>query len=69
MSDTIERQDSIVLDIPLLKGELGFISPHSGSLMRRLADSLDRDLVSFFPDTHEETYVYKFVEILRRIEK
>lgn len=66
----LEQQDSIESDIPLLVGELGFISsPHSMSLIRRLADSLDRDLINFFPATSKETHTYKLIELLRRIEK
>ncbi len=70
MFDLADQQDSAVFDIQLLIGELRFISgPHAASLFRRLADSLDQDLVNFFPNTHEETHVYKFIEFLRRIEK
>lgn len=70
MLDTTEQQDSFVFDLPILLGELSFIStPHTEAMLRRFADSLDRDLINFFPDTHEETHVYKLIEFLRRIEK
>jgi hypothetical protein len=62
--------DSISFDIPLLMSELSFITgPHAASMLRRLADALDLDLINFFPDTYENTHVSKFIEFLRRIEK
>jgi hypothetical protein len=68
--ENINEQDSISFDVPLLMTELAFITgPHSASMLRRLADALDLDLVSFFPDTNEETHVARFIEFLRRIEK
>jgi hypothetical protein len=70
MFDGNEQTDSISFDIQLLMGELSFITgPHAASMLRRFADALDLDLINFFPDTHEETHVSKFIEFLRRIEK
>jgi hypothetical protein len=70
MLDVVKQPDSISFDITLLMAELSFITgPNSASLLRRLADALDLDLISFFPDTCEETHVSKFIEFLRRIEK
>jgi hypothetical protein len=70
MLDVTQDQDSISFDIPLLMGELSFITgPHAASMLRRLADALDLDLINFFPDSHDETHVSRFIEFLRRIEK
>lgn len=70
MADVNEQHDSISFDIPLLMTELAFITgPHSASMLRRLADALDLDLVNFFPDTNEETHAARFIEFLRRIER
>ena len=70
MLDVTQDQDSISFDIPLLMGELSFITgPHAASMLRRLADALDLDLINFFPDSHAETHVSRFIEFLRRIEK
>jgi hypothetical protein len=70
MLDVTHEDDSISFDIPLLMGELSFITgPHAASMLRRLADALDLDLINFFPDSHEETHVSRFIEFLRRIEK
>jgi hypothetical protein len=70
MADVTKQTDSVEFDIQLLMGELSFIAgPHAASMLRRLADALDLDLISFFPDTHEETHMSKFIDFLRRIEK
>jgi hypothetical protein len=70
MFDVSTQQDSISFDIPLLMSELSFITgPHAASMLRRLADALDLDLINFFPDSYEETHVSRFIEFLRRIEK
>ncbi|HEX5056034.1 MAG TPA: hypothetical protein VFX02_06005 [Gammaproteobacteria bacterium] len=70
MLDIAKQPDSITFDITQLMGELSFITgPHAASMMRRLADALDLDLINFFPESNEETHVAKFIEFLRRIEK
>jgi hypothetical protein len=70
MLDVTQDSDLISFDIPLLMGELSFITgPHAASMLRRLADALDLDLINFFPDSYEETHVSRFIEFLRRIEK
>jgi hypothetical protein len=70
MLDVTENQDSIAFDIPLLMAELSFIaSPHAASMLRRLVDALNLDLINFFPDTNQETHTARFIEFLRRIEK
>ena len=70
MLDVKDPTDSISFDIPLLMSELSFISgPHAASMLRRLADALDLDLINFFPDSFQETHVSRFIEFLRRIEK
>jgi hypothetical protein len=66
----VNELDSISFDIPLLMTELALVTgPRSASMLRRLADALDLDLINFFPDTNEETHMVKFIEFLRRIEK
>jgi hypothetical protein len=70
MLDVTKQPDSISFDIPLLMSELSFITgPHAASMLRRLADALDLDLMNFFPETYEETHVSRFIDFLRRIEK
>ncbi len=70
MLDVNDQTDSISFDIPLLMSELSFISgPHAASMLRRLADALDLDLINFLPDSFQETHVSRFIEFLRRIEK
>jgi hypothetical protein len=70
MADATEQFDSISFDIPVLMTELALVTgPHATSMLRRLADALDLDLINFFPDTNEETHMAKFIEFLRRIEK
>jgi hypothetical protein len=70
MLDITKQPDSVTFDITRLMNELSFITgPYAASMMRRLADALDLDLISFFPDSSEETHVHQFIEFLRRIEK
>jgi hypothetical protein len=66
MLDVTNQPDSVSFDIPLLMTELSFITgPHAATMLKRLADALDLDLINFFPDTFRETHVSKFIEFLR----
>ena len=70
MTNANEQLDSISFDIPVLMTELALVTgPHAASMLRRLADALDLDLINFFPDSNEETHMARFIEFLRRIEK
>lgn len=70
MANFNEDLDSVSFDVPLLMAELSFITGHrAASMLRRLADTLDLDLINFFPNTNQETHVARFIEFLRRIEK